>query len=81
VPTFVFDLEIPPEDWLLYYSGTAKAVVARARDGRRVRFAAKHLHRFIARDGIHGAFRLVIDDANRFVSLERVGGGEPGCTG
>ena len=79
VPTFVLDLSIHADDWLRYYSGSGMAVVARARDGRRVRFAARHLHPFIARDGIRGTFRLEVDAASRFVAIDRLG--DAGWTG
>lgn len=68
--TFTFHLHISPEEWLGYYTGQAKHVVATATDGKTVRFAAKHLQRHYARDGIHGTFRLVIDGENNFVRLE-----------
>lgn len=70
--TFVLDLRIGADEWIRYYSGTVKHVVARTRDGRRVQFAAKHLQRHVTRDGISGTFRLDIDDRNNFVALERV---------
>jgi hypothetical protein len=72
VRTFHLHLHISSDDWLAYYSGQITHVVAMATDGQNVKFAAKHLHRFVRRDGVHGQFRLVIDDDNNFVRLEEV---------
>lgn len=68
---FVFDLSISADEWLRYYRGQARHVVAIARDGRRVKFAAKHLQRHITREGIHGTFQMVIDDNNDLVVFGR----------
>lgn len=68
-----FDLFISSDRWVEYYGGRIQTVVARARDGRTVQFAARHLQRFVTREGVCGTFRLTVDDANNFVSLERLG--------
>ena len=70
--SFNFHLHNSTEDWLAYYGGQITHVVATATDGKTVKFAAKHLQRYVRRDGVHGAFRLVIDDDNNFVRLEEV---------
>ncbi len=69
---FTFRIDISAEDWLDYYGGRVKYVVATADDGRTVKFAAKHLQSYIRRDGVHGRFRMLIDDQNNFVRLEAV---------
>jgi len=69
---FVFDIYISPEQWSEYYRTPSTTVVASSHDGRRVKFAARHLQRFISRDGVRGVFRLVIDAENNFISLDRV---------
>lgn len=72
---FVFDLTITADEWLAYYRGAARHVVAAARDGRRVKFAAKHLQRFVTRGGVRGTFEMVVDDAHDLVRFERIGPG------
>lgn len=72
---FVFDLSIPPEQWMAYYRGAARHVVAVARGGERVQFAAKHLQRFVTRDGIRGTFEMVLDETHDLVRFERLGAG------
>lgn len=70
--TFVFDLYITADEWLEYYRGVARNVVARARDGRRVQFSAKHLQRYVTRTGVRGTFRMVIDGNHDLVVFEQV---------
>ncbi len=69
---FDFYLRVTPDEWSEYYRGVARNVVATAHDGRRVQFHARHLQRFVSRDGIEGTFRLTIDADHNFVSLERL---------
>ena len=68
-----FHLDIEPEEFLRWYRGTARDVVVRAVDGRTVRFAARHLQRFVAPDGIHGMFCIRYDDGGDFVSIRKIG--------
>lgn len=67
-----FVLRITPDDYLRYYQGTARHVVARGHDGRTVRFPAGLLRRFLAHDGVHGRFRLRFDENNKLLSLDRI---------
>ena len=67
---FVFDLRITPESWLEFYRQPSATVVATTHRRQRVKFQARHLQRFVTRNGIRGTFKLTIDDNNDFVSLE-----------
>ncbi|MGE0372788.1 MAG: DUF2835 domain-containing protein [Gammaproteobacteria bacterium] len=67
-----FLLNIAPDEYLRYYQGTVRHVLARGRDGRTVQFPAGLLRPFLTHDGVHGEFRLRFDDNNRLVSLDRV---------
>lgn len=69
----ILDLSLSADEYLRYYSGEASSVLARARDGRMVRFPAAFLRRFVDHDGVHGRFLLRCDDSNRLVSIERIG--------
>lgn len=71
--SIVFRLSISPDDYLAYYQGTARDVVARAEDGRRVRFPASALQRFVGHEGIHGRFELRFDADRKFRGLRRLG--------
>lgn len=68
----IFDLHIDREEYLRWYQGTARAVSAVARDGRRVRFPARSLQRFVQHDGVHGTFVLYFDGDNRLQGMERL---------
>ncbi|MFQ5487120.1 MAG: DUF2835 domain-containing protein [Gammaproteobacteria bacterium] len=67
----VFSLNISSEQYLRYYRGTARFIVARSADGRTVKFPAGILQQFLTRDGIRGVFILRHDENNRFLAIER----------
>ncbi len=72
IETLTVDLVIDPEDYRRYYEGAARSVVARALDGRTVRFPASLLRPFLLADGIHGRFRIRCDAAGKLVSIDRL---------
>jgi hypothetical protein len=67
-----FALDISPDEYLRYYQGTARHVIACGRDGRTVQFPAGLLRRFLTHEGVHGEFRIRFDDNNKLVSLDRI---------
>jgi hypothetical protein len=69
---YAFHLHISAEEFLAYYRGAAKNVIARAHDGQVVQFPASLLQRHILPEGIHGDFLLVCDDNHKCISLERI---------
>lgn len=71
--SILFRLSISPEDYLAYYQGAARDVVALAEDGRRLRFPASALQRFIGHEGIHGLFELQFDADRKFRGLRKLG--------
>lgn len=68
-----FRLSLSAEAYLRYYRGQARDIVTRSLDGRTVRFAARHLQRFVSHDGVHGTFVLRYQPGGRFHSIERIG--------
>jgi Protein of unknown function (DUF2835) len=70
--TVVVELAIDADDMLRYYRGEVREVVARASDGRIVRFPVQSLRPFVGADGVQGRFRVVFDSCNRLVRLTRV---------
>jgi len=66
------DLGIAPGEFLRLYRGEAGEVLARARDGRLVRFPAAALRPWVGHDGVHGRFRLSFDAAFRLRAIERI---------
>lgn len=64
-------LNISAREYLLLYQGVARIVSARATDGRRVRFPAAILQRFVTREGIFGLFAITFDAQGRFKAIEK----------
>ena len=57
-----------------YYEGAVDSVVARAADGRTVKFPANVLRSVVQDDGVYGTFELTFDKHNKFVSIRRISG-------
>lgn len=69
---FIFRLALSQEQVLAIYSGVGKVLV-RTEDGLRVQINAIHLRQFTTRDGIYGRFRMLIDEQNRMIGVEKIG--------
>ncbi len=72
MPASRISLSIPSEEFVRLYSGTAKFVVARAEDGRTVRFDANHLRPFVTSNGVHGRFEIEYGPDHKFQSIRRL---------
>lgn len=70
--TYTFKLNILKQEYLSYYAGTARWVVARAFEGENVRFPASFLREFVSDDGVQGFFKMVVDQDDKLISLERL---------
>jgi hypothetical protein len=68
---YEFHLRISPDQYLDYYRGTVRHVIARCITGQTVQFPASLLQRFVAPEGIHGRVVLTSDDQHRNPRLER----------
>jgi len=68
----IFSISLSPEKYLHYYRGSAKNIIVRAEDGRRIQFPASALQPFIKKDGVHGRFRLIFDHQNKLQKIEQV---------
>jgi hypothetical protein len=69
---FQFHLSISTEQYLDYYRGVARQVVARCPDGLTISFPASLLKAFVLPTGIHGDFVLTCDDRNKAAVLKRL---------
>ena len=67
----VVDIYIPADEYLRYYQGTVRDVVANARDGRSVKFPANILKPFVTHEGIKGSFIIEYDVDNKFKEIRR----------
>lgn len=63
------DLHISADEYLAMYQGVVTNVVARAHDGRVIRFPANLLQKFVTHGGIHGQFTIYFDRQNKFQSI------------
>lgn len=68
---YEFHLHISAEQYLDYYRGAVRHVVARSTSGLTVQFPASLLQRFIAPEGIHGHFVLTTDEHFKNPVLQR----------
>jgi hypothetical protein len=75
MPSVEIPLDISPEQFLAWYEGTARSVLARTQSGQTVQFPASVLQRFVSTEGIRGRFLLTYDEKNRFVSIARLNQG------
>lgn len=69
MPSIDVTLNIDADEFLRVYQGSARDVVARADDGRTLRFPAAILRRFVTREGIVGRFRIDFDEDGRFADI------------
>ncbi|SEF70716.1 DUF2835 family protein [Marinobacterium lutimaris] len=68
----IVDLNISDREFERLYRGEVRDVVVRARDGRRVRFPATSLKRFVTREGIRGSFRIRYSPEGRLQDISRL---------
>jgi hypothetical protein len=71
VTTLTVDLDIDAEQLKRLYRGAARMVLARARDGRWVRFPAALLRGHVEHHGVHGAFALRVN-GSRLEEMRRL---------
>ncbi len=71
MPHFEFGLHISAQDYLPYYRGDVRHVVALCADGSRVQFPATLLVPFVSSGGIRGSFVLTCDDSGKGAQLQR----------
>ncbi|MCZ6450102.1 MAG: DUF2835 family protein [Deltaproteobacteria bacterium] len=69
---FRFNLNISWDEFMAYYEGVARDVVAVSDEGLTVRFSAYVLRLYLTGRGIRGEFILECDEHNKFSSIRRV---------
>ena len=68
----LIDLVISREEYLRWYQGSARAVVATARDGRTIRFPAEALRPYVTHTGVRGTFAVYFDDNHKLLRVEKL---------
>jgi hypothetical protein len=67
-----FFLDIPKEEYLRNYSGSAHSVLVQAEDGRTIRFPAVNLRQFVTADGVRGRFEMTLDENSSLMDIRRL---------
>ena len=68
---FNFNLNISATEYLQYYRGQVKNVIASCLDGSTVQFPAGLLTPFVTSSGVRGSFVLTCDDSGKGAQLQR----------
>ncbi len=69
----IVDLNISKDEYLRWYQGSARTVVAKSRDGRKVSFPANALQPYVTHTGVSGTFAIYFDSQNKLQKVERLG--------
>jgi hypothetical protein len=72
MPAVDIELLISADEFTKRYCTPNAVVIARASDGRSVRFPASALQRFVTRAGIAGRFRIHFDERGKLGAVERL---------
>ncbi len=67
-----FRLEISAQEYLRYYQGEVDFVRVTIAGGQTIQFPANTLQKHVDQSGVNGSFRIVFDDNNKMISMERV---------
>ena len=65
-------LSISSDEYLRYYQGNARTVLAHTVDGITVRFPAGVLQKVVTREGVHGRFAIHFNAQGKFERIERL---------
>lgn len=72
MPSFEFSLALSARRTETIYRGDARYIVVESEQGPKLQLPAGNFRAYVDADGIHGRFRVRIDDGNRILSLERL---------
>lgn len=69
----IVPLHLSADEYLRYYRGAVRNVLARDLHGRVVQFPANLLQRFVTASGVDGTFEITITAAGKLVDIRRLG--------
>lgn len=72
MPKTIFSVNIPEEEILKYYSGTAKNVITTDSNGLRIQFPAAILRQYVTKQGVQGTFEIEFDENGKMQSINRL---------
>ncbi len=67
-----FRLAISADEYLAYYQGGARDVVARSEDNKTIRFPASAIRKFVTHNGIFGDFEITFDENNKLIAIQSI---------
>lgn len=67
-----FRIAISAQEYLRFYQGDVDSVRIKTVDGRVIQFPAGALQKYVDQFGVNGSFRIIYDENNKLVCLERV---------
>ncbi|KJF86940.1 DUF2835 family protein [Photobacterium phosphoreum] len=70
--SFTFNVNISYNTFLQHYSGTASSVVVLTDTGLKLQLPAVRLRGFLTHAGIMGKFRVLVNNDNKFETIERI---------
>jgi len=72
--TLYFNLDISHEEILCYYKGIVNQVIVTAADNTKIQFPVQFIKKYVEHNGVHGRFKIVYDENNKLVSLDKLTG-------
>ncbi|MDR9828675.1 DUF2835 domain-containing protein [Vibrio sp. FNV 38] len=69
---YYFQLNITYQSYLQHYSGIASNILVTTNTGMRLQLPASRFRPFLSQIGVKGQFRLITDQNNKFIRLERL---------
>lgn len=69
---YFFSLKFPYAQCAALYDGTVPNVILMSENGVKVQVPANRVRKFVGAHGLHGRFRLVIDQSNKIKSFEQI---------
>lgn len=68
----VFNLNISPDDYLLYYKGSIANVLVQAESGLKIKFPANLLRSYVTSGGVFGKFKLRYDLKGKVLDFSKI---------
>lgn len=70
---YVFSISMSYQEFTeIYYGGAAQQLVVTSVSGTRIAIPAGRMVPFVDSQGVHGRFRLQVDEHHKFVGLQRL---------
>ncbi|WP_416304845.1 DUF2835 family protein [Neptunicella sp. SCSIO 80796] len=70
--SYFFQIDLPYKHCVNLYTPGVNTVVIPAESGEKVKLPSVNLRPFVQQRGIHGRFRLIVDDNNKVKSFEKI---------